>query len=252
MSINKDQFLVSIIIPVYNGEKFIKSAIKTVKKQNYHPLEIIFIDDGSTDNTAKIISELNDNFKYIYQENQGPASARNKGIKIAQGNFITFLDVDDLWAENKLNNQVKYLLTNPTVDIVQGLIQKMKIIVYDDNRENILTPLSEPYNFISLDSGTYRKSLFDKIGLFNEKMIYGEDVDFFFRAWENNISKVVLQEVFLFYCQHEFNMTKDKNVIELGLLKILRQHSLRCQEQGKILSNSNISLLQYIGMSPKF
>ena len=126
----------------------------------------------------------------------------------------------------------------------------MKITVYDDNKESVLTPLSEPYNFINLGSGIYRKSLFDKIGLFNEKMMYGEDTDFFFRAWENKVSKVVLQEVSLFYCQHESNMTKGKTNMELGILKILRQHSLRCREKGIILGNSDVSIVKYFGTPP--
>ena len=120
--------LVSIIIPVYNGEIFIQSAIDTINKQNYHPIEIIFIDDGSTDNTPQIIAEYKeDNITYIYQENKGPASARNQGLKIAKGDFITFLDIDDLWAENKLQSQVNYLQQNSSIDIIQGLIQKVKI-----------------------------------------------------------------------------------------------------------------------------
>lgn len=246
---NQYKSLVSVVIPIYNGEKFINSVIASIKKQKYEPLEIIIIDDGSTDNTAKIIAQLDDDIKYIYQENEGPASARNKGINIAKGDFITFLDVDDLWGENKLKNQVNYLQKNPLVDIIQGFIQKVKINQLEEQKDSILIPISDPYYYINIGSCLYRKLVFEKIGLFNENMRYGEDTDFMIRAWENNINKVLLNEVCLFYCKHEWNMTKDKNIIELGLLRILRQRYLRCQEQGKILNNLNISLSEYLGTS---
>jgi len=92
--------------------------------------------------------------------------------------------------------------------------------------------------------------VFEKIGYFNENMRYGEDVDFFFRAWENNISKQVIQEICLYYCQHETNMTKEKNLIELGLVKILHQHYFRSKKEGKLLTNPHVKISDYLGFSP--
>ena len=91
-----EQYYVSAIIPVYNGEHFLARVINNILSQQYHPLEIIVIDDGSTDNTAKIAQNYPD-IVYHYQENAGPSAARNRGIELAKGNVIAFLDVDDLW-----------------------------------------------------------------------------------------------------------------------------------------------------------
>ena len=80
----------------------------------------IVVDDGSTDATTDIAADYRNAVCYVYQPNVGPSAARNRGIKLAQGDLIAFLDVDDLWSVNKLNRQAEYLLANPTVEIVQG------------------------------------------------------------------------------------------------------------------------------------
>ena len=93
--------LVSVIIPTYNREKFLPYALGSVKNQTYKDWELIIVDDGSTDNTEKVCKEfaktIDQPVKYIYQENQGVAGARNTGLKHAQGEFIAFLDSDDRW-----------------------------------------------------------------------------------------------------------------------------------------------------------
>lgn len=103
--------LVSIIIPVYQAEKYIQETIKTIKQQTYKNWEAIFVDDGCTDNSTEIIKkEKSDKIKLIkLQQNKGPAFARNKGIDICNGKYICFLDADDLWAKDKIEKQVKFM-----------------------------------------------------------------------------------------------------------------------------------------------
>jgi GT2 family glycosyltransferase len=245
--------LVSVIIPVYNGEKFLAQAINNVIAQNYHPLEIIVVDDGSTDETAQIAAQFKEVIQYIYQENNGPATARNRGIKLAKGEVIAFLDVDDLWSENKLKIQVNYLINHPDIALVQGLIQQRKITGFTEENKPIFVNVHEPYNYINIGSAIYRKSVFDHIGLFDERMKFCEDVDWFFRAWENNISKFVLKEVTLFYQKHNHNMTKDKKIVELGLLRVFKRHLDRNRQEGKIpeeLALNKPTIVEYMGISP--
>lgn len=106
--------LISIIIPVYNAEKFIKETIQTIQEQTYTNWEAIFVDDKSTDNSKEIIKQnLQKNMKLIeLSENCGPAIARNKGLEIAKGRYITYLDADDLLAKNKLEVQHKFMQDN--------------------------------------------------------------------------------------------------------------------------------------------
>ena len=103
--------LVSIIVPVYNAERFIESTINNVLKQTHQTFELLLIDDMSTDNSYEIIKRVNDKrIKYIKLEKKGLASgARNRGIKEAQGIFICFLDADDFWEDNKLEKQIKFM-----------------------------------------------------------------------------------------------------------------------------------------------
>jgi len=115
MSLKKQSMknlLVSIIIPAFNAEQFIEETINSALNQTYSNIEIIVIDDGSTDNTrAKIVPYKN--IKYIYQENCGISQARNRGIENAGGEYVAFLDADDLWVPNKTEIQMNFLFANP-------------------------------------------------------------------------------------------------------------------------------------------
>lgn len=103
--------LVSIIVPVYNAEKFIESTINNVLRETYQNFELLLVDDLSTDNSYNIIKKFKDKrIKYIKLEKKGLASgARNRGIKEAQGTFICFLDADDFWEDDKLEKQIKFM-----------------------------------------------------------------------------------------------------------------------------------------------
>jgi len=119
----KTKPLVSVIMPVYNGGHFIEDAIKNILSQDYPALEIIVVDDGSIDRTGEIVQQLTTDVRYFRQENNGPASARNRGIRDASGELIVFLDVDDLWPDNNLNKLVDEMLCNHDISIIRGYAQ---------------------------------------------------------------------------------------------------------------------------------
>ena len=105
--------MISVIIPTYNREKFLPATIDSVLRQTYSDYEIIVVDDGSTDGTQEVIEKLyGGKLKYIYKNNGGPASARNVGLKNASGNYIAFLDSDDLWFPEKLETQIRFMEKN--------------------------------------------------------------------------------------------------------------------------------------------
>lgn len=237
---------VSVIIPVYNGERFLAEAVHNVQSQNYDPLEIIIVDDGSTDRTAVIASQFYNKVRYRYQPNRGPSSARNRGIMMAAGNVIAFLDVDDLWSSDKLELQINYLASHPAVEIVQGLIQEMELDHECNENALIFKESSKPYYFVNLGSAIFRKSVFDKVGLFDESLRRNEDTDWFFRAWENNISKVVLHEVTLFYRKHNNNLTLQEQLVHFGLVRLFKKHLDRLQERGDDLAAKPSRGLQHL------
>lgn len=121
--------LVSVIIPAYNAEGQIASALETAFDQTYSPIEVIVIDDGSLDNTAEIVKEYQTrrtSLIYTYQENSGPSKARNAGINAATGQYIAFLDADDTWSKDKLEKQIRLFGKDPTIDIVFSDVQILR------------------------------------------------------------------------------------------------------------------------------
>lgn len=217
----KNTPLVSIIIPVYNGEKYIKQAIENVLSQNYPAKEIIIINDGSTDKSDEIIRNLNTDVRYFAREiNSGPSATRNKGIKDASGKYIAFLDVDDLWPENNLSLLVSELEEHEDVDIVRGYAQLFRDS--EDGEKEYLSNPKESYQYY-IGAGLYRSKVFSKVGLFDTSLIFGEDTDWYNRAQEKNISIKWLNEVTLFVRRHEQNMTKGKSLVELNKLKTIKR-----------------------------
>lgn len=236
MPLKKNEFthpLISVVIPAFNAEKYLEEALESIIKQNYGLLEIILIDDGSTDKTAKIAQNFLNNITYIYQENSGPAVARNKGIKIAKGEYITFLDADDLWPSTTLKNQLKFLQKYPDSEIVLGRTQFIK---YDSDKL-LFEKIGEPRFFLNLGSAIYHKSVFEQVGLLDENLTYSEDIDWFNRAREQNIKIIKHQEIVLFYRQHEHNMTNNKSTEELAIMKVLKKSLNRRRKSQQISSN---------------
>ncbi len=180
--------LVSVIIPCYNSEKYLKDTVESVFMQSYEMLEIILIDDGSEDNTWDIIRELkakDKRIKGIKQSNQGVSAARNKGIDISRGDLITFLDSDDIYEKDKVLEQVnkikesgkrvcytgnKYVFKNKEIDHVYNL--DGKIIEY-----YIVDSVMIHLNDWMIKSEVIKNNNIR----FNEKFRYGEDVNFFMK-----------------------------------------------------------------------
>lgn len=239
--------LVSVIIPAYNAETYLSDAIESVLGQNYQPLEILVVDDGSSDRTAEIAKEYGARIRYVYQTNAGPAAARNAGINLANGEIIGFLDADDLWSKNFLTTLVNILVESPTIEIAQGVIEDVPLA------ESVLPENYPAYQFINLGSALYRRTVFDKISGFDETMRYGEDMDFFLRAWENNIAKQVTHSARLLYRKHEQNMTRGKKLVELGFLRVYKKHIERDRQRKASsisLPPTLFSLSDYLGVHP--
>ncbi|UXX80814.1 glycosyltransferase [Reichenbachiella carrageenanivorans] len=199
-------FSISIIIPCYNAEEHLASAIQSIIDLEIENLEIIVVDDGSTDNSITIARSF-DKIQLISQANSGPAAARNRGIEAASGDIIGFLDADDLYPDQKIKIQLDYLRKNPDTEIVSGRIQcfgdqsdHMYIKIYEDAAQKTML------NF-HVGANLYRKNVFDKIGGFDVDLRYAEDVDHWFKIVEQGINYHFLSEVTLLHRRHHNNMT---------------------------------------------
>ena len=118
-----DPALVSCVIPVYNGARFVAESIESVLAQAYRPLEVIVVDDGSTDGTEDVLAAFGDRIRVFFQPNAGAAAARNRGVAEARGGWLTFQDADDLWAPDKLERQMECFRRNPELDLCFGYLQ---------------------------------------------------------------------------------------------------------------------------------
>ena len=228
--VNNNSPFISVIIPVFNNEKYLADAIESILSQKYEPLEIIVVDDGSTDDT-KSVAQRFDIVQYVHQSNNGPASARNTGLKIAKGEVIAFIDSDDLWSDNKLEVQLPLLTNIPYIEIVIGYTQRLRLCEADIGKPTFSNYL-EPMPMLSLGGAIIRKTTFDRVGCFDETFIYCDDVDWFLRAREKNIPVVIHQEIVQYYRKHNTNLTLN-NQIDLKYQLLAFKKSLdRRRNQG--------------------
>jgi glycosyltransferase involved in cell wall biosynthesis len=178
---------VSVIIPTYNRAQFITQAIKSVLKQTLRDFELIIIDDGSTDNTKEIIGSNNYWLRYYFQENKGVSAARNLGIRLAEGEYIAFLDSDDTWRKQKLAHQMAFFEQNPEYKIChtnetwyrhgEHLNQKKKHQKFSGWILEQLLPIC----IVSPSSVVIHREVFNKAGFFDETLPVCEDYDLWLR-----------------------------------------------------------------------
>ena len=192
-----DNFLVSVIIPTHNRLSFLKAALKSVFEQSYKIHEIIVVDDGSTDGTAKYLSKNFPTVSVICQKNQGVSSARNNGIRQATGEWIALLDSDDRWLPEKIEKQVGFLFQNRSYRACQTMekwIRNGNHVMppkYLEKSENGLFQRSLQRCIICPSSVILHSTLFDEIGLFDESLPLCEDYDFWIRLLlENKIGLI--------------------------------------------------------------
>lgn len=210
---SSNSFFVSAIIPVLNGEAFLRDAVHSIQQQAYHPLEILIVDGGSTDDTAAIVVSLGEAVRFIPQyPEHGLAAARNTGLRLAQGNVIAFLDVDDLWSANKTQLQLAHLSADPPIEIVLGQTQKMQCTGVQDGKLQFKN-WAGPELALSMGSGLFRRAVFDAVGPFDETLPFTCDWDWFMRAREQGIVMRAHPETVQYYRRHGGNMTEQ---IEAG------------------------------------
>jgi len=182
-----------VILPCYNGSRWISQAVESVLAQTYKDFELLVIDDGSTDNSGEIVSSYfyDERVRYIYQENKGFSGAINRGIRESEGEFIGFIGQDDLWLPNKLELQMRYFSKHPDVDLVhssyfainsEGRIIGIKNVEIPkaSSRKELIERLFLG-NFIGFETVLVRKRCFDEVGLFDERMIGYSDHDMWLR-----------------------------------------------------------------------
>jgi len=197
--------LVSVIIPVFNGEKYLREAIESVLGQTYPSIEVIVVDDGSTDNSAGIAKSFAPQVRYIYKNNGGVSSALNRGIELSQGSFLAFLDADDLWKEDKLMRQMAVFDNNPDVDSVFGQVKQFFSSELDEDQKKKVRIPAEVMQGIFKGSMLIKRDSFFRVGTFETRWKIGDFIDWYLRAMEKSLKSIMLNEILMLRRIHADN-----------------------------------------------
>jgi len=183
--------LVSVIIPTHNREAFVVQAVQSVLNQTYKRIETIVVDDGSTDNTLEMLSKYRDKINYIYQERTERSRARNEGFRRSTGDYIAYLDSDDLWLPTKIEKQVDIFNKMPDVGLVYVGVEFIdadgnpcdRELSWDEPERQVPYEDFMTHNIITgtTSSVMIRRTCLDRVGLFDETMNACEDFDLYRR-----------------------------------------------------------------------
>jgi glycosyltransferase involved in cell wall biosynthesis len=217
---------VTVVIPNYNYERFLSEAIDSVRSQTYRDLEIVVVDDGSTDRSREVIAAYGDEITAIFQNNRGVSTARNNGAQAGTGEYIAFIDADDVWLPAKIERQVARLVGGGALGLVH-----VAIVLVDENGASIRevrdgqegTVAQELLRFergAILGGGSgliVRRSVFEEVGGFDSRLSTSADWDLFYRI-SSRYQVGFVPEVLLKYRIHGSNMHSNVRLMEHDML----------------------------------
>jgi len=201
--------LVSCIVPVYNGEPYVRETIKSILAQTHRPIETIVVDDGSTDGTAETVGEFIDQVKYVHQFKAGAAAARNRGIEMACGEFVAFIDADDLWHEEKLERQLIRFRVRPELAYCVTHCQNFWVPELEEEAQRYRNHrISLPMPGYVACTLLARRSTFDTVGTFNIELRHGDHTDWFLRASDRGVIGELLPDILMYRRLHSTNRSR--------------------------------------------
>lgn len=209
---------ISVVIPVYNGSAYIADAVASVRAQGYPDIEVIVVDDDSTDDTAQVVAAIDPPVHYVWQENGGSAAARNRGVREATGDFIAFLDADDLWTEGKLALQLAAFEDDPLLDVTWGHVREF-------NQGDNPTDSGQPA-LAGKHPGTalFRAQAYRRTGGFATDLPNAEVVDWVSRVDALGLQQRMLPQVLMYRRLHDSNKGRDNPEAHREYLHALKRH----------------------------
>lgn len=227
--------LVSIIIPCFEQARFVAQAVESALQQDYEPIEVIVVDDGSTDTPLRELKPYLDHpgFRYIRQENQGLPGARNRGIRESQGEFLKFLDADDWLDRSAIRKQAQILIDDPKVGFVYCnfmVVNEEGLPLGSGGVSQARQPLSGDI-FPALLAGGYftphtvliRRSVLEDVGYFDESLGGHADYELWLRVTASGYSAYYIDEQLVYYRLHSSNMSKDWQHMQATRLSALKK-----------------------------
>jgi glycosyltransferase involved in cell wall biosynthesis len=221
--------LISCIVPVFNDERYLAEALDSILAQRYRPLEVIVVDDGSTDQTPAVAARYRSEIIYLRQNKAGAPVARNSGLRAARGDFVAFLDSDDLWHAEKLERQMARFEARPDLDVCLTYLQNFWIPELKAEEERFKGHrLAQPLPGYVTQTLLARRRSFDKVGPFSQFMPVGDPADWFLRAAECGLVMETIPDVLVYRRMHERNMSMESGsrkmspLMQDAMLQVLR------------------------------
>lgn len=230
---------IGVIMPLYNGERYVARALRSLLRESDVQLEIVVVDDASTDRSAEVVQAIARDHpcvSLIKVDHGGVSRARNVGFAAlsAEAKLVIYLDCDDLNPSNRMRRQVAIMRQHPEIDYVIGQVQ-----FFETEDEQSLAPAPGTRSVIArsvqLGAAMFRRSLLERLGGFAEDMKYGEDVDLFLRMVEDQTPHFLDEEVAVFYRRHAGNVTNDPGRTRLGLVDAIRRSMARRRANGCVV-----------------
>ena len=205
--------VVSCIVPVFNGETYLREALDSILTQTYGALDVLVVDDGSTDGTAALAASYGTAVRYVRQDNAGAPSARNLGLQAAQGEFIAFLDADDIWHREKLARQMARFDAQPALEACVTHIQNFWIDDLAEEAERLRDhPLAQPQPGYVTVTLLARRDVFARVGGFNTALTVGDPMEWFARAIEAGVRIELLPDTLVYRRMHRHNLSWESGV----------------------------------------
>ncbi|BBK30821.1 GT2 family glycosyltransferase [Stella humosa] len=190
--------LVSVVVPIFDAGDLLLEAIASIARQGIDDIEVIAVDDGSQDDPATRLSRAALPVVLLHQANKGPSAARNRGLSVARGRFVTFLDADDIWPRHSLAILLAAIEADPACEAAHGQVRRFRDTV-EGETDGPATLLGKVAGGFNLGSALFRRELVARLGGFDETMRTAEDVDFWVRARAAGAVRTTLPDVTLYY-----------------------------------------------------
>lgn len=220
--------LITIAIPVHNGEKFLGEAIESAFSQSYRPIQVIVVDDGSTDASFEIASSYEDVIVH-HQSQGGPSAARNQGLRLAAGELVTFIDADDQMTVNGLETQYRHLLSQPQLECVFGYANT-KLEPGTRLPSWLKTPAGHD-SVVPFPSALFRTATLRDVGGFDESVRVGEWFELFTRLRERTFEVAVVPFEVIHKRVHSTNLSHQQKAMQAEMFLSLKKRIDRQRKQ---------------------
>ena len=225
-----DDGLISVIIPVFNCERYVKQSIQSVLDQDYDQIELVVVDDGSTDASAHVVRSFEPHLILVSRPNGGISAARNTGVEASHGDLIAFLDADDLWSLNKLSLQMEALRADPDLGMVFTLVRQFVSLDLDEKTKSSIKCDPEIAIAPTASSMLVTREAFGKVGPFDAQWRVGEFMDWYAKAMEVGIKGHMIRDALTQRRLHSTNTVTRLRESWADYLRILKKAMDRRRE----------------------